>query len=233
MDDECGFHYHWAYDADIRHAVFWIADDFFPDRLGEAREAAARDFARRQIGRMPLAGCTPKNGPVIEESYRRVLAALEPHAGAHRFLFGTRPSLADFGLFGQLRTLATDPTPLAIMRAQVQQTESWVRQLDDASGIEGEWVGAEDPLPGVASGLLQLCKEVYLPFLAANAGAAARGEDELEVELLGRPLRQGVFRHQVKCLAELRRRLGDLGGVARERVRRAFEEAGGWDVLTA
>ena len=225
------FHYRWTYDADIRYAGFWIADDFYPDRVGEAREAAARDFAERQIERMPLVGCTPENAPVIEESYRRVLAALEPHVGAYRFLFGTRPSLADFGLFGQLRTLATDPTPLAIMRAEAQRTESWVRQLDDASGIEGEWMGAGDPLPEAVTGLLGLCAEVYLPFLAANAGAAAKGEDEFEVELLGRPFRQAVFRYQVKCLAELRRRLGELDASARERVRPALEEAGGWEVL--
>ena len=225
------FHYRWACDADVRYAGRWIADDFFPDRTGEAREAAARDFAKRQIERMPLVGCTPENAPVIEESYRRVLAALEPHVGAYRFLFGARPSLADFGLFGQLRTLATDPTPLAIMRAEAQRTESWVRQLDDASGVEGEWIGAGDPLPEAVGALLRLCGEAYLPFLAANAGAAARGEDEFEVELAGRPFRQGVFRYQVKCLAVLRRRLGGLEGEARRRVRGALEEAGGWEVL--
>ena len=225
------FHYRWAYDADIRYAGYWIADDFYPDRIAEAREAAARDFARRQIERMPLVGCTPANAPVIEESYRRVLAALEPHVGAYRFLFGTRPSLADFGLFGQLRTLATDPTPLAIMRAEAQRTESWVRQLDDASGIEGEWMGADDPLPEAVTSLLRLCAEVYLPFLGANARAAADGDDDFEVKLLGRPYRQGVFRYQVKCLAELRRRLGALEGGSRERVRQTLRETGGWDVL--
>ena len=225
------FHYRWACDADVLYAGRWIADDFFPDRTGEAREAAARDFAKRQIERMPLVGCTPENAPVIEESYRRVLAALEPHVGAYRFLFGARPSLADFGLFGQLRTLATDPTPLAIMRAEAQRTESWVRQLDDASGVEGEWTGAGDPLPEAVGALLRLCGEAYLPFLAANAGAAARGEEEFEVELAGRPFRQGVFRYQVKCLAVLRRRLGGLEGEARRRVRGALEEAGGWEVL--
>ena len=225
------FHYRWTYDADIHYAGFWIADDFYPDRVGEAREAAARDFAKRQIERMPLVGCTPENAPVIEESYHRVLAALEPHVGAYRFLFGTRPSLADFGLFGQLRTLATDPTPLAIMRAEAQRTESWVRQLDDASGIEGEWIGAQAQLPAAVNELLRLCGEVYLPFLRANAEAAANGTDELEVELLGRPFRQRVFRYQVKCLAELRRRLGEVEGEARERVRHALEDAGGWEVL--
>ena len=225
------FHYRWAYDADIRYAGLWIADDFYPDRTGEARESTARDFAKRQIERMPLVGCTPENAPVIEESYRRVLAALEPHVGAYRFLFGTRPALADFGLFGQLKTLATDPTPLAIMRADAQRTESWVRQLDDASGIEGDWLGADDPLPRAVSELLRLCGEVYLPFLAANAAAAAKREDEFEVELLGRPFRQAAFRYQVKCLAELRRRLEGLDEDVRAQVRRTLEDAGAWETL--
>ena len=225
------FHYRWAYDADIRYAGLWIADDFFPDRIAGARDAAAGDFAKRQIERMPLVGCTPENAPLLEESYHRVLAALEPHVGAYRFLFGTRPALADFGLFGQLKTLASDPTPLAIMRAEAQRTESWVRQLEDASGVEGDWIGANDPLPEAVTELLRLCGEVYLPFLAANAAAAANGEDEFETELSGRPFRQPMFRYQIKCLSELRRRLGGLEDNARERVRGALEETGGWAVL--
>ena len=228
------FHYRWARDADVHYASFWIADDFYPDRSGPAeRQAAARSFAERQIARMPLVGCTPENAPLIEESYRRILAALEPRVGVYRFLFGTRPALADFGLFGQLAVLATDPTPLAIMRAEAQRTESWVRQLDDASGVEGEWLGAGEPLPGAALDLVRFCGEVYLPFLAANAAAAARGEPEFAIELRGRPYRQAVFRYQVKCLDELRKRLSALEGEARGRVREALAGTDGWEALAA
>ena len=228
------FHYRWAREPDVRYASFWIADDFYPDRSGaEERQAAARSFAERQIARMPLVGCTPENAPVIEASYRRILAALEPRVGAYRFLFGARPALADFGLFGQLAVLATDPTPLAIMRAEAQRTESWVRQLDDASGVEGEWFGAAAPLPDPVRDLVRFCGEVYLPFLAANAGAAASGEPELAVELLGQIYRQGVFRYQVKCLHTLRRRLSGLEGEARERVRDALAGTHGWEALSA
>ena len=228
------FHYRWTYEADIHYASFWIADDFFPDRNGpEERQAAARSFAERQIARMPLVGCTPENAPVIEASYRRILTALEPHVGAYRFLFGSRPSLADFGLFGQLVVLATDPTPLAIMRAQAQRTESWVRQLDDASGLEGEWLGAGAPLPEAARTLVRLCGEVYLPFLAANAAAAGHGAPELTLELDGHRYRQAVFRYQVKCLEALRARFAALDGAARGRVGEALAGTDGGDILAA
>jgi len=227
------FHYRWAYDADIRYAGLWIADDFFPDRTGEDREAAARTFADRQINRMPLVGCTAENAPIIEASYHRILALLEGHVGMFQYLFGSRPALADFGLFGQLKTLATDPTPMAIMRAEAQRTESWVRQLDDASGIDGAWLDPQTPLPAATLGLLQLAGEVYLPFLNANAAAVARGDDSFAVNLMGRPYSQGTFGYQVKCLQALHDKLAALQGDALARTRSVLEETGCWQPLTA
>ena len=97
------FHYRWAYDADIQYASLWIADDFFPDQKGDARAAAAQRFAQRQIERMPLVGCSPHNAPIIEATYTRSLDLLESHVGLHDHLFGSRPSIADFGLLGQLK----------------------------------------------------------------------------------------------------------------------------------
>ena len=208
------FYYRWAYDEDIRYASYWIADDSFPDRTGAERDRVAREFGQRQIGRMPLVGCTPENAPLIEESFHRVLRLLEPHVGMHSFLFGSRPSLADFGLFGQLKTLATDPTPLAIMRKQAQRTESWVRQLDDASGIDGAWIASADELPDATVGLLAFVGEIYLPFLRANAAAYSGGRDAVSLTLAGHEYTQAPFRYQVKCLSELRgrwRALGDDG----------------------
>jgi hypothetical protein len=46
--------------------------------------------------------------------------------------------LADFGLFGQLKALSSDHTPMLIMRERTPSVYDWVRRLDDASGIDGE-----------------------------------------------------------------------------------------------
>ena len=225
------FHYRWSRPQDIEYAGLWIADDFHPELGGEEREAAARSFAERQIARMPLVGCTPENAPALEASYRAILAMLEPHVGAFGFLFGSRPALADFGLYGQLCTLGTDPTPMAIMRAQAQRTESWVRQLDDASGIDGRWLCASEELPQATRELVRFCGDVYLPFLAANAAAAGGGRADFALEVLGRPYRQVVFGYQVKCLQEVRRRHAALGRGQRERVAGLLEGTAGSAVL--
>ena len=204
------FHYRWVYDTDIQYASLWIADDFFPDQKGDSRTAAATRFANRQIERMPLVGCTPQNAPIIEATYTRTLDLLETHVGFHDHLFGSRPSIADFGLFGQLKTLATDPTPLAIMRERAQRTESWTRQLDDASGLEGAWYPDTVALPEATLGLLRLAAETYLPFLVANAAAAERGDETCEVNLLGHTYVQAPFGYQRKCFAALRKRFAAL-----------------------
>ena len=225
------FHYRWFYDADIDYASHWIADDGFPDERGEARDAAAKSFADRQIGRMPIVGCMPENRAVIEDTFHSVLALLESRVSVYDFLFGSRPALADFGIFGQLKTLATDPTPMAIMRAKAMKTESWVRQLDDASGINGDWLNSDDDLPDATLGLLALAGEYYLPFLLANAAAVEKGEATFAVTYDKGPYSQGTFSYQVKCLGDLRQRLADLSGDAAERTRAILQTAGCLEAL--
>jgi glutathione S-transferase len=127
------FHYRWYYATDRSFSAFWIATDQVVAAQGSRseRQAFADQISARQVSRMALVGCTDANKPVIEQSYFRVLDALEPHVGFGQFLFGTRPSIGDFGLFGQLKTLADDPTPQWLMRQRAPTVCHWVRQADD------------------------------------------------------------------------------------------------------
>ena len=147
---------------------------------------------------------TAENAPAIKASYWRLVEALAPYVRIHRFLFGSRPSLADFGVFGQLKTLATDTSPMLELREHAPMVEHWVRQVDDLSGVEGEWVASADDLPKATVELLRLAGEVYLPFLLANAAALELGAERVETEIDGRPWVQKPFPYQRKCLGWLR-----------------------------
>ena len=191
------------------------------------------EFRRRQISRMPILGATAENRGLLEESYRRQLGAFEPHVGIGRYLFGSRPSLADFAWCGQFSQLATDPTPMRIMREIAPFTDHWTRRLDDASGVEGAWHPREQALSGLAEALLGIAGELYLPFLAANADAFARGLPRLELEVWGLPYALSPFKYQVKCLEQLREKFAGLDAADRTALRPLLERTGCWAHLAA
>lgn len=223
------FHYRWFRERDQLQMSRWLAYDRLIGGGRERIEETAAAFRHRQVGRMALVGCTPENAPLIEATARQVFALLDRVATEDGYLFGSRPSLADFAWYGQLSQLASDPTPHDVMLEEAPYLMRWLANLDDASGVEGHWGEAS---PAVA-GLLQLAGEVYLPFLAANAQAAQAGAETFTVELQGKPYSQGTFRYQVKCLQDLRSAYAALSATARARVDPLLAAAGARTALAA
>ena len=219
---KCLFHHRFSHVRDRRCGAAWVIDDAHPQASRAELEPLIDEFVGRQVARMPLVGCTPDNAALIEEFYLDVLAILEPFVASGVFLFGSRPALADFGLYGQLSTLARDPTPAAILLSHAPRTLHWVRRLDDASGLEGEW--DDDVSPAVAA-LVGLAGRYYLPFLSANTRALANGEAQVTLELAGRPYTQAVYRYQGKCHDFLRRRYQALHAAAKAELASLLEES--------
>jgi len=220
------FHYRWYYAADRAFAQDWVVTSRDPVMPEAGRQAAKQAFNDRQVGRMAMVGCTEQNRPIIEDSYRLILDTLDRHVRGTPFLFGSRPSLADFGLFGQLQILSVDPTPMAEMRIRAPDVYCWLLRLDDASGVEGEWMDARTLLPETVTALLKHCAETYLPFLAANTRALQQGTSEVALEILGRPYAQAPFRYQGKCHDALRKKLVALPANIRKRLDPVLEQTG-------
>lgn len=200
------FHYRWFREIDQDYSSRQIISDNVTGARGAALEAAADTIRDRQVGRMALVGCTPANAPAIESGYHELLQILDQFVTRDEFLFGSRPALGDFGLFGQLKTLASDHTPMLIMRNETPRVFDWVRRLDDASGIEGDWHSLDQLRPATRN-LLTFTATRYLPFLKANAEAYGEGAAEFTVELNGQPFTQAPFKYQVKCYDRLRKLL--------------------------
>jgi glutathione S-transferase len=226
------FLYRWWDPIDQAYVSRWAGEEW---SVSDAEPGSAEEiehFRRRQISRMAILGATAENKPLLEESYHRILAAFEPHVGMTRYLFGSRPSLADFAWFGQLSELATDPTPMRIMREKAPFTDHWVRRLDDASGVVGEWHPCEQALSGMAEALLRIAGELYLPFLVANAEAYAKGVERLEINVWGLPYALSPFKYQVKCLQLLREKFAALDAEHRTALRPVLERTGCWQYLS-
>lgn len=207
------FHYRWAYAADAAKASRVIPCDQMldlpPDQL--ARGGAA--FAERQIGRLAVVGSNAATAPLIEASYRRLLAILDAAIQRRPFCFGRRPSAGDFALFGQLSQLAAfDPTSAALAAEHAPRVVAWVNLMDDLGGTEvtmDDW----SPRGRVAEDLAPLFAEIgrgFAPFLLANADALATGAREVTCEIDGTRWTQSPFPYQAKCLRWLREHFARL-----------------------
>jgi glutathione S-transferase len=204
------FHYRWYRAADQDQMSKWLAFDRMMGAGAEAIEGAAKMFRDRQVGRMAIVGCTPQNAPVIEDSTFAMWRALDRLAVEGPFLFGSRPSVADFAVYGQYLQLATDPTPQALMRAAAPYLYRWLFDLDDASGVDGQWASGPGKLHPSVHAILNQVGALYMPFLLANDAAIQAGQQTFSVMLMGREFTQGVFKYQQKCLNELRGRYAAL-----------------------
>jgi glutathione S-transferase len=225
------FHYRWAHAADAAFAGR-LLPSWGPAPLDEPTLAAsAAFFSERQIARLAYVGSNPVTGPVIEESYVRLLDALEAHLAAHPFLLGGAPGSGDFGLFGQLTQLAgVDPTPTAIAQGRAHRVMGWVGMVEDLSGLEPGAMTDPAALPATLKAVLAEMGRVYPPLLLANARAVAAGETMVETTIDGRAWTQNAFPYQAKCLGWLREEYAALGAEPKARVDAAITGTG-WDAL--
>src|SRR5690606_36009423 len=132
MADEWGvkiaFQVRWGSAADSVFKSRIVTGELLGGGFSEAvQRAAAAHFAARQTSRMPLVGCTRDNAPLIDATFRRLLAITGAITASGSFMFGARPTLADFGWYGQLESLATDPTSRALMSERAPGTFTYLQ----------------------------------------------------------------------------------------------------------
>jgi glutathione S-transferase len=231
------FHYRWTYEPDIAKAGHVLILDRMLHLAGNQLTRAAKSISERQIARLAVVGSSPTTRPVIEDSYRRLLAILDRIvAGGAPFVAGRRPGVGDFGLFGQLSQLVHfDPTPAAIAAEQAPRVFSWVNRMEDLSWLEVDdnsgWL-ARDAIATLNPLFVEIGR-VYAPFLIANARALAANAAQVECMIDGRRWVQQPFPYQGKCLKRLRESYGALAESDRRFVDAALAGTGCEEIFTA
>lgn len=223
------FHYRWRYPADIANAgpllIFWN-DPTLPD---DTAAAAARMISQRQIDRLYVVGSNDTTAATIEESYRRFIGVLDQLIQRRGYIMGARPGSADFAVYGQLTQLGVvDPTPAALAGSVSSRVRAWIDRMEDLSGLEpaeADWLtraGAREAL----GPLLAEIGRVFVPFLLANAAAAAARSETVTTEIDGRPWTQPTFPYQAKCLVWIREQFARLSPEDAAAVRAIADGAG-------
>jgi glutathione S-transferase len=199
------FHYRWWYEPDQQSAADRIAAWNLPGAPDEAVAKMAAALKQRMVPRLSFVGSSESTRPLIEASFERAVELLEAHLATRPFLFGGRPAFADFGIWGQIYELSTDPTPGAFLRARAPRLLAWVERMLDPAGE-----GSFEPWAALAPTLEPLLREEvagrFLPWSTANATALAAGQGEFTVDLAGRPFTQQTQKYHARSLQALRER---------------------------
>lgn len=181
-------------------------------------EVVVGKFLERQQAQIPIVGGGPGNLPVLERIYRDLMAGIETLVTQSRFLFGSRPSLAEIGLFGQMSQLAIDWTPSLITKQAAPRAFQWVQDLDDMSGIDGDWRSPDAPLSDGTRQILQVVLRAYLPYARATAAAVRGGDLSATCEIEGTPFPFTARPYTATSLRWLQDEFAALDPAARARV---------------
>lgn len=222
------FHYRWTYEADQKSASQRLAAMMLDGAEGDVG-AIADTIRERMTQRLHFVGSSAATAPVIEGSYTRLIALLDAHLADRQYLFGGRPAMADFSVGAQLGQLLSDPTPGEIMRSRAPRVAAWVARLENA-GVEGPF----EPLAALEATLTPILREevaaCYLPWMAANATAAAAGE-AVDVHLPGGDFSQAPQKYAARSYMEIRGRYASVSGD--DDLQRLMEETGCMTWLSA
>lgn len=161
-------HYRWNYPA--------ANADFIYREFGSMAMPKMPGFIQKVLGKkvgntfkkcVPKLGITQDNIPAIESSYVALLGDLESHVQQNDFLFGSKPSIGDFGLMGPLYAhLYRDPAPGKLMRKRAPSVCDWVRRMNDDSPYlqTGEFL-PDDEIPDSIYPILSRMAREQMPVL--------------------------------------------------------------------
>lgn len=197
------FHYRWSYPEDQESAAKRISDMIFEG--AEKPEGIEEQVRTRMISRLYHVGSSPETAPLIEGSFTRLLGLLDTLLSKRPYLFGGRPSLADFGLAGQLEQLNSDPTPGALLRAQAPNVVKWLERMETPKA-EGGFASFDELKDDIEELLRAEIAGAYLLWMDANGRAVANDASGVSVDIAGTTFVQKPQRYAAKALAELRRK---------------------------
>ena len=202
------FHYRWAREADQRACARRLAALMQPDAADVEIDSAAEAIRTRMVNRVWFVGSSAQTAKQIEESFKDSIDLLEAHLSIRPYLFGSRPALADFGLWGQLYNAFRDPTPNEIMRRRGPHVVEWIERMHEPAAL-----GAFESWHALARTLMPLLSDqvagLFLPWSRANAQAIESGEDGFSVHLQSGLWQQKPQKYHARSLAALKARYTD------------------------
>jgi glutathione S-transferase len=197
------FHYRWAREVDQISSAGRIARMLGPTASEEKHTALAGQIRARMVGRVWFVGSNEVTAPQIEAGFINMLELLDAHLATRPYLFGGRPAYGDFGLWGQIYEMWTDPTTGAIIGAGAPHVLNWVHRMlwPKAEGAFESWSTLAPTLMPI---LIQHVGGRFMPWTCANEKALKEAREEFSVTLADKVWTQKPQKYHARSLGMLR-----------------------------
>ncbi|RYD89029.1 MAG: glutathione S-transferase family protein, partial [Sphingomonadales bacterium] len=202
---KAAFHYRWTRKKDQRLAAQRSIEEYYPSGIPgdkKATEELAIETMTGQLKAMQLEG---ELGAVVEKSFKKFIKLLDDHLKKHLFIFGERPSIADFAIAGQLIQMMKDPTPAKIIEKDGEFVAKWCEFMS-APTASGPFAALEDLKETLAPIFEDDLAAFFLPWAAENLENSLSGNETFQVTLGKEPITLTPLRSAARSFRELRRK---------------------------
>lgn len=168
-------HYRWNFKRDnLAYVLREFGSTAHPDWPAPLRSAGGLLPAMLFGNTPPLLGITRATWAAIESFTEWLFDVLDAHFAAHPFLFGTRPSIGDFGLMGSMYAhLYRDPHSGRLMRTRAPRLARWVERMNEPQQAPGAFL-PDDEVPATLEPLLARVFLEQWPVLRDTSARLAR-----------------------------------------------------------
>ncbi|MEM7767417.1 MAG: glutathione S-transferase family protein [Pseudomonadota bacterium] len=197
------FHERWCGSPDREAASLRLLTQMLGEPLPDNAGALQASISESMVGRLDLVGAGEKNAKVLKGSFQRFAELLDDHLKETLYIFGGRPTAADFSVAAQLRQMLDDPTPGEWLRDRAPFVVEWC-ELMDTPTASGDFKSLEELKPTLTPLFAKEVAKTYLVWAPANAAAQAAGEGAVKVKIDRKNYEQTAQSYAAKSFGAVR-----------------------------
>ncbi|MEO0882758.1 MAG: glutathione S-transferase family protein [Pseudomonadota bacterium] len=200
----------WGQSPDKDAAATRVLEQLLSGKQPAKKKEAKDSVIARMTERLALVGATDENAALITGSFYRFCELLNAHLEQHLFIFGGRPSPADFALAGQLQQVLLDPTNGTWLRDRAPFITAWCEFME-APTPGSPFASLADLSPTLLPLFRDEIAVTFLPWAEANSEAISKRKKTVELTLGGDPYTQATQRYASKSWRAVKKAAQKLG----------------------
>ena len=169
-------HTRWSQrDENVGLFIHDLGEALVPGFPGWLKNRISLHFANLMNSYLPPLGINDRSRPLLDRFLAVQLDGLDAHFRCHHFLFGDRPSLADYGMIAPLYAhIGRDPWSKRELIEPRPHLKAWIERMFDAGSSAGGEFQSEDALPETLQPALRSIFDELLPFIQGCADAVRK-----------------------------------------------------------